>query len=123
MMKVMIVDDSKLLQVGLMKNLMKADHNLSIRQAFNCKDALELFPSFNPDAVILDIDLPDGSGIDLLQNFKKEDRGAEVIIFTNYPTNSFKEKCMQLGADHFIDKSDLTGLINTIRNYSINHNV
>ena len=120
-MKVIVVDDSKLLQSRLMMELMKVDRTLSIRQAFNCKDALELFALFNPDVVILDIDLPDGSGIDLLQKFKKDDPVAEVIIFTNYPIYEFKEKCMQLGANHFIDKTNLTGLINTIRNYSINH--
>ena len=117
-MKVIVVDDSKILQGRLIKNLMKMDQNLSIRQAFNCKDALELFSVFNPETVILDIDLPDGSGIELLRKFKKEDPGAEVIIFTNYPTSEFKKKCMLLGANHFIDKSDLTGLVNTIRNYS-----
>ena len=121
MMKLIVVDDSKLLQSRLMKEIMKVDKNISIRQAFNCKDALELFSSFNPDSVILDIDLPDGSGIDLLQKFKKEDPGAEVIIFTNYPTYEFKKNCMQLGANHFIDKTDLSGLVNTIRNYSNNH--
>jgi len=120
-MKVIVVDDSKILQGRLIKNLMKMDQNLSIRQAFNCKDALELFSVFNPETVILDIDLPDGSGIELLRKFKKEDPGAEVIIFTNYPTYEFKKNCMQLGADHFIDKSDLSGLINTIRNYSNKH--
>ena len=60
MMKVIVVDDSKLLQSRLMMELMKVDRTLSIRQAFNCKDALELFSLFNPDVVILDIDLPDG---------------------------------------------------------------
>ena len=120
-MKLIVVDDSKILQGRLIKNLMKMDQNLSIRQAFNCKDALELFSVFNPETVILDIDLPDGSGIELLRKFKKEDPGAEVIIFTNYPTYEFKKNCMQLGADHFIDKSDLSGLINTIRNYSNKH--
>ena len=121
MLKLLVVDDSKILQGRLIKNLMKIDQNLSIRQAFNCKEALELFSIFNPDAVILDIDLPDGSGIDLLQNFKKEDPGAEVIIFTNYPTSEFKKKCMQLGATHFIDKTDLDRLKNTIANYSNKH--
>lgn len=122
-MKLIVVDDSKILQSRLLKNLMKVDKNIRIRQAFNCKNALELFSAFNPDAVILDIDLPDGSGIDLLQKFKKEDPGAEVIIFTNYPTSEFKEKCLQLGADQFIDKSNLTGLINTVYKYSFKHNV
>lgn len=122
-MKLLVIDDSKLLQGRLLKNILRVENNLSYQQAYNFKDASELFSSFNPDFIILDIDLPDGSGCDLLQRFKQEDPGAEVVIFTNYPTNEFKGKCMQLGADHFIDKSNLTELINTLLDFSDKHNV
>ena len=122
-MKLLVVDDSKLLQGRLLKNLMKVEKNISFQQAFNCRDAREMLSTFNPDFVILDLDLPDGSGIDLLKEFKKKDPGAEVVIFTNYPTDEFKSRCMHLGADHFIDKSNLTGLINSLLYFSDKHNV
>ena len=117
-MKVIVVDDSVLLQKRLKKLILEIDQNISIMQAFKYEEALELFSSFNPETVILDIDLPDGSGIDLLRKFKKENSGVNVIMFTNYPTNEFKKSCLDLGANHFIDKSNLNGLIHTIRNFS-----
>jgi len=117
-MKVIIVDDSHMLQKRLKKLLMEIDQKISILQAFSCKEALELFSSFNPETVILDIDLPDGSGIDLLRIFKRDKAGVNVIMFTNYPSNGFKKSCMELGANHFFDKSNLKELIYTIRNYS-----
>lgn len=112
-MKVLIVEDSELLQTRLNKVLLEVNKKVRIMQAFNCKEALELFPSVRPEVVILDIALPDGSGIDLLRKFKEDNPMVKVIIFTNYSTSEFKKSCMDLGASQFIDKSNLLSLINT----------
>ena len=114
-MKVMIVDDSKILQTRLIKALRKVNENMSILKAGSCREAVDQFYYFGPDTVILDIALPDGSGIDLLQRFKKEVPAVQVIMLTNYPTDEFKKSCMDLGADYFFDKSNINGLINTIK--------
>ena len=115
MRKVLIVDDSHLLQTRLKKALIEVDKNMSISQATNCKEATGLFTSFEPGTMILDIELPDGSGIDLLRKIKEDNPIVNVIIFTNYTTNKFKKSCMELGANHFIDKSELFSLINLFR--------
>lgn len=115
-MKIMIVDDSILLQIRLTGALRKVDENMSIKRAGSCSEAVHLFTDFEPDTVILDIALPDGSGINLLQRFKKEIPTVHVIILTNYPTDEFKKNCMELGADYFFYKSNMKGLLNTIKN-------
>lgn len=120
-MKLLIVDDSELLQARLKKAIVDANDKIRICQAFSCLEAVESFFSFAPDILILDIALPDGSGIDLLKKFKKENPTAIEIILTNYPTAEFNKECKQLGADHFFDKSNLSGLLNTIRHYSANN--
>ena len=114
-MKVMIVDDSKLLQTRLINALRKVNENMSISLASSCKEAADMFSLVSPDTVILDIALPDGSGINLLQRFKKEIPTVHVIMLTNYPTDEFKKNCLELGADYFFDKSNMNGLINTIK--------
>jgi len=114
-MKIMIVDDSKLLQTRLINALRKVDEYMSISQASSCKEATDLFSLNCPDTVILDIALPDGSGINLLQRFKKEAPAVHIIMLTNYPTEEFIKDCMELGADYFFDKSEINGLINTIK--------
>lgn len=114
MMNLLIVDDSHLLQTRLKNILMNVDQHMRIRQAYNCEEALELVSSFEVDTVILDIKLPDGSGIELLRKFKEDFQGINVIIFTNYPAEEFKTRCLALGANYFIDKSDLSGLINVV---------
>ena len=110
-MKVLIVDDSDLLQVRLAKAISDADPTISITKAYSCKEALELFPPCHPDKIILDIGLPDGSGINLLKIFKKEEPGVPVIIFTNYPTDEFRNCCIKLGADEFIHKKNINELL------------
>ena len=116
-MKLLIVDDSRMLQSRLKDAFLRADKYLEITQALNCKKALKEFSVVKPNAVILDIALPDGSGIGLLRLFKKENPSVKVIIFTNYPTVEFKDSCMKLGADHFLDKSRITSLIESVLFY------
>ena len=113
-MKVLIVDDSDLLQIRLAKAIHKVDEYIKIYQAYSCKEAIELSAPLYPDIIILDISLPDGSGIDLLKQFKNDDPGVMVLIFTNYPTDEFKSKCLEMGADQFFDKSSLTNLVSFI---------
>ena len=109
-MKLLIVDDSELLQMKINNYLIRSKEYLEIKQAFNIVRAKNLFYSFQPDTIILDIALPDGNGIDLLKRFKMERPNVKIIIFTNYPTSEFKKKCLELGADHFVDKSNMTSL-------------
>jgi DNA-binding response OmpR family regulator len=110
-MKILIVDDNDLLQKRLVKALLNIDDGLDISQAYSYKQALELFTPSHPDKIILDIALPDGSGINLLKIFKEDDPGVKVIIFTNYPKDEFKKCCLELGADRFIDKKNYNHLI------------
>jgi DNA-binding NarL/FixJ family response regulator len=113
-MNVLIVDDSELLQIRLKQALLKVDLSMCISQAYCFSEALELFHTCSPGIIILDIDLPDGSGIDLLQTFKREQPSVVVAMLTNFPTSEFKESCLAFGANHFYEKSNITGLIQTI---------
>ena len=113
--KLLIVDDSLLLQTRLKKAISEKDNSIDIRQAFNCAEAIHLFSDFKPDKVILDIALPDGSGLELLRKFKKENPEVVQVIFTNYPIDEFKRICFQMGSDYFIVKSDLNSLLNSFK--------
>jgi YesN/AraC family two-component response regulator len=117
-MKLLIVDDSDLLQDRLYHAIADADKTICMAQAYSFKEGLVMFSTFEPDKVILDIALPDGSGINLLQIFKKDKPSVKVIIFTNYPTSEFKKSCMELGADHFFDKSNLGRILKYVNENS-----
>jgi DNA-binding response OmpR family regulator len=116
-MNVLIVDDSDLLQDRLKKSLTVLNKNISISLASNCQEAMDMFTIQPYDKIILDIDLPDGSGINLLRIFKKTKPETDVIMFTNYPVSEFKKNCLQLGADHFFNKSEMAGLLKIVSAY------
>jgi DNA-binding NarL/FixJ family response regulator len=76
-----------------------------VGQAENVAEAISAIRILKPDVVILDILMPGGSGIKVLQNIKQAGAGPMVIILTNYPYPVFRQKCLQAGADFFLDKS------------------
>ncbi len=73
--------------------------------AENAQLATQAIRELRPDAVILDIRMPGGSGIDVLAEINKASQKPLVIILTNYPYPQYRQRCMHLGADFFFDKS------------------
>ena len=103
--KVFIVDDSTFLRDRLITMLSELKGIEIIGQAKGPLEAIEALTKLKPDAVILDIRMPGGNGIDVLKNIKNGRNPPLVIMFTNYPYPQYRKKCMDAGADFFFDKS------------------
>jgi DNA-binding NarL/FixJ family response regulator len=54
---------------------------------------------------LLDINLPDKSGIELLRKIKEDYKKTKVFMITNQANDYYKDMCKKLGADNFFDKS------------------
>ena len=104
-MKVLIADDSIVLRERLEEMLSELPGVEIMGHAQNVPETLTSIKELNPDVVILDIRMPGGSGIDVLQDIKKDKQAPLIIILTNYPYPQYRKKCMDLGADFFFDKS------------------
>ena len=104
-MKVLIVDDSAIVQERLMSMFDDQKGIQIVGQAQNGIEALKFIKQHKPHAVILDIRMPGGNGINVLQHIKKIDPSIKVIMFTNYPYSQYRIKCLESGADYFLDKS------------------
>ena len=74
-------------------------------QAQNASEAVAAFQQLKPEVAILDIQMPDGCGIDVLAHIKKESPRTTVIMLTNYPLPPLRKRCLETGADYFFDKS------------------
>lgn len=104
-LKVFIVDDAIPILIRL-TNMLSGDRNIKlVGIANNAAKALEYITKSNPDLIILDIHMPDGSGIDILRQIKKENPSRIVVILTNYIETDYREICKNEGADYFLDKS------------------
>jgi DNA-binding NarL/FixJ family response regulator len=77
-----------------------------VDQVGTVDEATEAVRRLKPDAVILDMQMPGGSGIDVLENMKKDRLISTVIVLTNHPHASYRKKCLQVGAKFFLDKSN-----------------
>ena len=105
-MKVFIVDDSAEVRKRIIAMLAELQMVGSIEEAENVQDAIRALQGFIPDVVILDIQMPGGSGIDVLTKIEKKDHAPVVIMLTNYPYPQYRRKCLDAGADFFFDKSN-----------------
>ena len=103
-MRVLIVDDSKIVCKGLQQMLVNIADVEIVGQAHNAQDAITSIAESNPDVVILDIRLPGPSGIDVLKDIREKKLPSRVIMLTNYPYPQYRKKCEELGADYFFDK-------------------
>jgi DNA-binding NarL/FixJ family response regulator len=103
-MRVLIVDDSKIVCEGLQQMLIDIADVEIVGQAHNAKNAIRFISESKPDVVILDIRLPGPSGIDVLKNIRAKKLPIRVIMLTNYPYPQYRKKCEELGADYFFDK-------------------
>jgi len=104
-MKVFIADDSKIV-VDRLADLLRDVRGVEVAgQAGDALEAVRCIRQVNPDAVILDLQMLGGSGLDVLRAIRPDHPGLYVLICTNYAYPQFREECLSAGANYFLDKS------------------
>ena len=101
----LIADDSDMLVERLVAALARVAGAEVVGRAWTGAGTLECVWRLKPDIVILDLCMPGGSGIDVLQDIKKNPLAPLVIVLTNYAQSQYRKKCLQTGASFFFDKS------------------
>ena len=104
-MRIVLVDDSILIRERLKQMLSEIEAIEIIGEEQDEIEAIKCIRKLKPDAVILDIRLRRGSGVNVMREIKKDEPSPAVIILTNYPNNFYRMKCLNAGADYFLDKS------------------
>jgi len=105
-MKVYVVDDSPLVRERLVSLLSEVEGVDVVGSADDAASGIAGVSMKSPDVVILDIRMPTGSGISVLEEVKRRGKSPVVIMLTNYPYPQYRKKCMEAGADYFFDKSN-----------------
>jgi DNA-binding NarL/FixJ family response regulator len=104
-MRVLIADDSEVIVQRLMALLAHVKGVEIVDQVGTVEETGEAVRRLRPDVVILDMQMPGGSGIDVLESMKKDRLISTVIVLTNHPYAPYRKKCLQVGAKFFLDKS------------------
>jgi len=113
---ILLVEDEKLLSQSVVQYL--SNSGIDCTQAFTYNSAVNKMSGFDFDCIVIDIGLPDGSGIDLITYIKKKKLEAGLIIIS--ARNSLEDKLegFTTGADDFLAKpfhlSELNARINAI---------
>lgn len=104
--KTAIADDSDLIRQRLAQKLERIPEIELIWQTGDGRVALEWFLRKRPDVMILDVQMPSMTGIEILQNLVPDKSGKTIfIVLTNYPVPVVKKRCLEAGADYFFDKT------------------
>jgi DNA-binding NarL/FixJ family response regulator len=102
---ILIVDDSNLVMERMIDLLEEMEQIKFVVHAGSYSEALEMLGVLTPDLVLLDISLPDKSGLELLRLLRKEYKDIAVIMLTNTADDYYRDTCKKLGAVQFLDKS------------------
>lgn len=102
--KVMIADDHSLIREGI-KQLLEFDGSIEVvAEASNGQECLEKLNNISFDVLLLDINLPDKNGLEVLEEIKKNNPEIKVLILTVHNELEYLIKAVDIGVDGYILK-------------------
>ncbi len=113
---VLVVDDSIVVRRLIVGWLAEVAPGTQVVEAADPEEGIEAFHRMRPDVVVLDLNMPGGSGFDVLREVRKVIPPRMVIVFTNHAEEPYRRRCLEGGADLFFDKAkDLQRLMEVLR--------
>lgn len=102
--KVMIADDHSLIREGI-KQLLEFDGSIEVvSEAANGVECLDKLENYIPDILLLDINMPEKNGLEVLDEIKKKDYEVKVLILTVHNELEYLLKAVDIGVDGYILK-------------------
>lgn len=103
--KILIVDDHPLVLSGC-RSLLESLPNVDVLGEVTEKSGFSAFQRHRPGVTIVDVNLPDLSGLEMLRKIRKTDPEAKVIMLSMHEDPGIVVRALELGAKGFISKSD-----------------
>ena len=106
---VFIADDSPAIRERLAELLATLEDVVLVGQAEDVQSAEKGIQETRPDVAIVDIQMPGGTGIDVVRRLKRgQPGGPSFIMFTDYGQPQYRKACAEAGADLFFEKATET---------------
>jgi DNA-binding NarL/FixJ family response regulator len=113
--KVIVADDHAILRAGLKQILEETKDIIVISEAQNAAEAIKLGCQPDADVMLLDISLPDRSGMDVLKYIKRENNHIAILMLSMYKEDQYAIRALKSGAAGYLCKqSASTELVNAI---------
>ena len=103
--RLLIVDDHPMVVSGC-RSLFASDASVKIDAAGDAKSGLRVFRQRKPDVTVIDINLPDISGFELMRRIRRDDPEAKIIIFSMIDDPAIVVRAVEMGAQGFVSKGD-----------------
>ncbi|WP_326541373.1 response regulator transcription factor [Pseudorhodoferax sp.] len=105
--RVLLADDHRIVREGLKQVLADAPEIQVVAEAASGAQVLDAVRQAGAalDLVLLDIAMPDGDGLDVLETLRKERPGLPVLMLSTYPERQYAVRCIRLGAAGYLHKS------------------
>ena len=100
-----IAEDSAAVRDRIVRSLGDLEGVSVVGTAASVADAIQGLRDSSPDALVLDLQLEDGSGLDVLRTARSEWPSLRVIVLTNFASEPYRRAAMAEGAEVFLDKS------------------
>ena len=118
--KVMIADDHVLMREGL-KQLLEFDGSIKvIAEAANGVECLESLKTIKPEVLLLDINMPNKNGIEVLKEIRENDIDIKVLMLTVHNEVEYLLKAIDIGVDGYILKDSESAELKKAINYVYN---
>ena len=120
-LKVFLIEDSVAIRESLSQALESSGRVVVCGTADGANKALREIEDSDPDVVIVDLQLRQGNGFDVLAALQQRDSAHTLVkmVLTNYSTPIFKQRSMALGAQLFFDKSlEFESIIDTLNAFA-----
>ncbi len=102
--QVMLVDDHAIVRKGVAEILESSGSIRVIAEAGNTADALDLLSQNDIDVILLDINLPDRQGLDIIDQIKEQSPHTAVLVVSMYPAQQYAIRALKAGAAGYLKK-------------------
>lgn len=104
MIKLIIVDDHKIVRTGLKMIIDKMSGIEIIGEAENGKQAIDAVRQFKPDVILMDVNMPEISGVEATRRISQHMPETKIIILTVHAENPFPAQLLEAGASGYLTK-------------------
>jgi DNA-binding NarL/FixJ family response regulator len=103
--RILSADDHPLLRSGIATLISTRPDMQLVGEASNGKEAVQLHRELRPDVTLMDLQMPDMSGVDAITAIRSEDPTARIIVLTTYSGDTLAQRALKAGARAYVLKS------------------
>jgi len=123
MIKITITDDDSIV-VSSLKIILEMSGEITVTgTANNGKEAIKLFDKYNPDIVLIDIQMPVMTGLEAAESIIAKNPNAKVVFLTTFADDDYIYKALSIGAKGYILKQDFNNIVPALKAVHIGQNV